>query len=81
MFGKSIRFCGYAPTFDDVVIHGDLEALKFAGFLCVSDTVQAVVTMNFDPLTVQFSALIGQGKKLMKADVISDPKNWTKLLN
>ena len=29
MFGKSVRYCGYASDFDDVVIHGDLAELKF----------------------------------------------------
>lgn len=26
VFGKSIRYTGYGGGFDDVVIHGDLEA-------------------------------------------------------
>lgn len=80
MFGKSVRYCGYAPNFDDVVIHGDLENLKFAGFLCESDTVRAIVTMNYDPLTVQFSALTNQGKILLKNDIIDNPNGWTHLL-
>ncbi len=80
MFGKSIRCSGYAPQFDDVIIHGDLENLKFAAFLCYLDTVQAVVTMNFDPLAIQFSALIRQGKQLPKMEVASDPKAWTNML-
>lgn len=80
MFGKSVRYCGYAPTFEDVIIHGDLENLKFAAFLCEGDIVQAVITLNFDPVAVQFGALLKQGKKLTKLEVSSDPKSWaTKL--
>ena len=81
MFGKSIRYCGYAPNFDDVIIHGDLDNLKFAAFLCEGDVVQAVVTMNFDPLTIQFSELMRQGKILSKLDIISSPQDWTRVLH
>lgn len=77
MFGKSVRYCGYASHFDDVVIHGDLEELKFAAFLCEQDAVKAVITLNFDPLTIQYAALLGQGKRLSKQEVTSDPKSWT----
>lgn len=81
MFGKSIRYCGYAPKFDDVIIHGDLDNLKFAAFLCQGDTVRAIVTLNFDPLAIQFSALLRERKKLSKIDVVNDPKSWTTMLN
>jgi len=78
MFGKSIRYCGYASEFDDVVIHGNLDELKFAAFLCEKDLVKAVITLNFDPLTIEYAALIGQrGKRLTKQEIINDPKSWT----
>uniref|UniRef100_A0AAY4BMS7 Rieske domain-containing protein n=1 Tax=Denticeps clupeoides TaxID=299321 RepID=A0AAY4BMS7_9TELE len=32
MFGKSIRYAGYGDGFDDVVIQGDLDDLKFVAF-------------------------------------------------
>lgn len=82
MFGKSVRYCGFAPQFDDVVIQGDLENLKFAGFLCKDGIVLAVVTLNYDPLAIQFAALLRQGKKLSKVEAENDPKTWTtKLLS
>ena len=78
MFGKSVRYCGYASDFDDVVIHGDLAELKFAAFLCEKDLVKAVITLNFDPLTIEYAALIGQQRKrLTKQEITSDPKSWT----
>lgn len=80
MFGKSVRYCGYAPDFDDVIVHGDIDNLKFAAFLCEKETVLAVVTMNYDPLAIQFAALLRQQKILLKSDVINDPQSWTTIL-
>ncbi len=77
MFGKSVRYCGYAPQFDDVVIHGDLDNLKFVAFICEQEIVQAVITLNFDPVAIQFAALLREGRKLSKCDVSNDPKSWT----
>ena len=79
MYGKSIRYCGYAPRFDDVVIHGDLEQLKFVAYLCDNDAVKAIVTMNYDPLAVQYAALIRQGKELLKSQITGD-NSWTRIL-
>ena len=80
MFGKSIRYCGHCNNFDDIIIHGSLDDLKFAAFICKGEWVKAVATLNYDPLAIQFAALLGQGKQLMKKDVKDDPKYWTKQL-
>lgn len=77
MFGKSVRYCGYAPQFDDVVIHGDLDNLKFVAFICEQEKVQAVITLNFDPVAIQFAALLREGRKLSKFDVSDNPTSWT----
>lgn len=81
MFGKSIRYCGYTHSLDDIVIHGDLDKLHFAAFYCFEDVVQAVVTMNYDPLAVQYAALLGQGQKLLKQDIVNDARSWTSMLH
>jgi hypothetical protein len=77
MFGKSVRYCGYAPQFDDVVIHGDVDDLKFVAFLCEQEVVLAIITLNYDPLAIQFAAFLREGKKLLKQDIFKDPKGWT----
>nr|CAH0112337.1 unnamed protein product [Daphnia galeata] len=77
MFGKSVRYCGYAPQFDDVVIHGDVDDLKFVAFLCEQEVVLAIITLNYDPLAIQFAAFLREGKKLLKQDISKDPKGWT----
>ncbi|KAI9561897.1 hypothetical protein GHT06_012859 [Daphnia sinensis] len=64
MFGKSVRYYN----------------LKFAAFLCDKETVLAIVTMNYDPLAIQFAALLRQKKSLQKSDVINDPQSWTTIL-
>ena len=76
MYGKSVRYCGDSTSLDDIVIHGDVDKLQFAAFYCKNNIVEAVATMNFDPLAVQFAALLGQGRTLSKEDIASDPRSW-----
>lgn len=80
IFGKSIRYCGYCNNFDDIIIHGDLDNLKFAAFICKGEWVKAIATLNFDPLAVQFAALLSQGKQLLKKDVLDNHQGWTRKL-
>ena len=81
MFGKSIRYCGYTRSLDDIVLHGDLDKLQFAAFYCCEGVVQAVVTMNYDPLAVQYAALLGQGQQLLKQDIVNDARSWISMLH
>lgn len=83
MFGKSVRFCGWpAHSVDDVVVHGDVDQLHFAAFYCAPDgRVSAVATMNFDPLAIQFAALLREGGVLTKQDVVDDAKSWLSKLS
>ncbi|XP_019908526.1 apoptosis-inducing factor 3 isoform X1 [Esox lucius] len=69
MFGKSIRYAGYGEGFDDVVIQGDLDELKFVAFYTRSEEVIAVASMNYDPIVSRVAEVLGSGKTIRKRDV------------
>uniref|UniRef100_A0A671P5R0 Apoptosis inducing factor mitochondria associated 3 n=1 Tax=Sinocyclocheilus anshuiensis TaxID=1608454 RepID=A0A671P5R0_9TELE len=68
MFGKSIRYAGYGDGFDDVVIQGDLDELKFVAFY-TNEEVVAVASMNYDPIVSRVAEVFGSGKTIRKRDV------------
>uniref|UniRef100_A0A8C1C630 AIF family member 3 n=1 Tax=Cyprinus carpio carpio TaxID=630221 RepID=A0A8C1C630_CYPCA len=69
MFGKSIRYAGYGDGFDDVVIQGDLDELKFVAFYTKSEEVVAVASVNYDPIVSRVAEVFGAGKTIRKRDV------------
>ncbi|XP_027751197.1 apoptosis-inducing factor 3 isoform X1 [Empidonax traillii] len=69
MFGKSIRYAGHAEGFDDVVIQGDLDELKFVAFYTKSDEVVAVASMNYDPIVSKVAEVLAAGRTIRKRDV------------
>ncbi|XP_059224331.1 apoptosis-inducing factor 3 isoform X2 [Stomoxys calcitrans] len=82
LFGKGFRYSGYGK-YNDVVIEGDLDNLKFvAYFLDGDDKVVAVASCGRDPIVAQFAELQSQGKTLHRKDLEdpSDPVAWTKKL-
>uniref|UniRef100_A0A6Q2YZN4 Rieske domain-containing protein n=1 Tax=Esox lucius TaxID=8010 RepID=A0A6Q2YZN4_ESOLU len=71
MFGKSIRYAGYGEGFDDVVIQGDLDELKFVAFYTRSEEVIAVASMNYDPIVSRVAEVLGSGKTIRKTGDMS----------
>ncbi|XP_068680772.1 apoptosis-inducing factor 3-like isoform X2 [Montipora foliosa] len=45
-YGKSIRYCGHAHSFDDVIIDGDVDEQKFTAYYVKGDCILAVATMG-----------------------------------
>ncbi|RXN07076.1 apoptosis-inducing factor 3-like protein [Labeo rohita] len=76
MFGKSIRYAGYGDGFDDVVIQGDLDELKFVAFYTKSEEVVAVASMNYDPIVSRVAEVFGSGKTIRKRDVETGDMSW-----
>ncbi|XP_036454353.1 apoptosis-inducing factor 3 isoform X2 [Colossoma macropomum] len=76
MFGKSIRYAGYGDGFDDVVIQGDLDELKFVAFYTKSEEVIAVASMNYDPIVSRVAEVFGSGKTIKKRDVETGDMSW-----
>jgi hypothetical protein len=71
MFGKSLRYTGHATTTDDVVIQGDLKELSFAAFYLNGSRVEAVATINKDPVAIHVKELFRLGR-MPSADQIRD---------
>uniref|UniRef100_H3DEP3 AIF family member 3 n=1 Tax=Tetraodon nigroviridis TaxID=99883 RepID=H3DEP3_TETNG len=69
MFGKTLRYAGYGDGFDDVIIQGDLDELKFVAFYTRSEEVVAVASMNYDPIVSRVAEVLGSGKTIKKRDV------------
>uniref|UniRef100_A0A8D0ANP6 AIF family member 3 n=1 Tax=Sander lucioperca TaxID=283035 RepID=A0A8D0ANP6_SANLU len=69
MFGKTIRYAGYGEGFDDVIIQGDLDELRFVAFYTRSEEVVAVASMNYDPIVSRVAEVLGSGKTIKKRDV------------
>ncbi|RIA86180.1 hypothetical protein C1645_714583 [Glomus cerebriforme] len=59
---KGLRYCGYASSFDDVIVQGNLEEMKFAAFYARDDKIVAVATISVDPLVSHCSELFRLGK-------------------
>ncbi|XP_026572871.1 apoptosis-inducing factor 3 [Pseudonaja textilis] len=76
MFGKSIRYAGHGEGFDDVIIRGDLDELKFVAFYTKSDEVLAVASMNYDPLVSKVADVMGSGRAIRKRDVETGDMSW-----
>ncbi|XP_061624160.1 apoptosis-inducing factor 3 isoform X5 [Phyllopteryx taeniolatus] len=69
MFGKTIRYAGYGDGFDDVIIQGDLDELRFVAFYTRGEEVVAVASMNYDPIVSRAAEVLGSGKAIKKRDV------------
>ncbi|KAK3084850.1 hypothetical protein FSP39_020165 [Pinctada imbricata] len=79
-YGKSIRYTGYGPGYDDVVVHGDLDALKFVAYYTKGEEVVAVASLNFDPIVAQAAEYMYSGKTISKKEVQESPDAWTSKL-
>lgn len=75
-----VRFAGFNNGFDDVIIDGSLEDLKFAAYFCKGDKVVGVAAFNRDPLVTQYVTLLSMGKILKKRDVKENPMEWIECL-
>jgi NADPH-dependent 2,4-dienoyl-CoA reductase/sulfur reductase-like enzyme len=79
--GKGLRYTGYGFGYDDVVIHGDVNELKFVAFYTKGDKVIAVATMNNDPVAAQAAQVMLREQAISKEEVKKDPLGWTKTLS
>ena len=62
LHGKSIRYCGHALKWDDIIISGDPMEFKFVAHYVKDNKVLAVCSMNADPAVSTAAELMYQGK-------------------
>jgi len=60
--GKQLRYSGHATDYDDVIIQGSLDDLKFSGFFAKGEKILAVATIQADPVASHVSELLRLGK-------------------
>ncbi|KAL6057543.1 Apoptosis-inducing factor 3 [Balamuthia mandrillaris] len=65
-YGKSIRFCGHATSFDRVLVDGDLSAasssLSFVAYYLREGKVVAIATLGRDPVAALAADLLAAHK-------------------
>jgi NADPH-dependent 2,4-dienoyl-CoA reductase/sulfur reductase-like enzyme len=49
-YGKSLRYAGYAPNYDDIIYDGSVAEGSFVAYYCHEDSVLAVATLGRDPV-------------------------------
>ncbi|KAJ7585111.1 hypothetical protein C8J56DRAFT_142666 [Mycena floridula] len=60
--GQQLRYCGYGVGFDDVIVKGDVGALKFVAYYVKEGKVVAVSSMQHDPICAKAAQLMRLGK-------------------
>ncbi|BGP18729.1 hypothetical protein JCM10213_009208 [Rhodosporidiobolus nylandii] len=69
--GQQLRYAGTtrASNFDDVVIDGNPDELKFVAYYTEGDKVVAAASMQRDPIVAHISELFKLGKMISKSDI------------
>ncbi|XP_069903150.1 apoptosis-inducing factor 3 isoform X2 [Globicephala melas] len=81
MFSKSLRYAGYGEGFDDVIIQGDLDELKFVAFYTKGDEVISVASMNYDPIVSKVAEVLASGRTIRKREAVcAAQQDWRHVL-
>ncbi|KZT42177.1 hypothetical protein SISSUDRAFT_1041805 [Sistotremastrum suecicum HHB10207 ss-3] len=59
--GSQLRYCGIGAGFDDVIVDGNLDELKFAAYYAKKGKVIAVISIQKDPIVAQSAELLRLG--------------------
>ncbi|THG96203.1 hypothetical protein EW026_g5580 [Hermanssonia centrifuga] len=59
--GQQLRYCGVGAGFDDVIVDGNLDEMKFVVYYIKQDKVVAVASMQRDPVVSKASELLRLG--------------------
>lgn len=77
-FGKNLRFAGHVKRPDNVLIDGDLKALKFVAYYFEDNHVSGVAAYGRDEVPALFASITKFGKRLIEYEVRSYPNTWIK---
>ncbi|XP_003386312.1 PREDICTED: apoptosis-inducing factor 3-like [Amphimedon queenslandica] len=79
LFGKSLRYCGFALSWDEIIYNGNPEELKFAAYFVKDDKVMAVCSLAMDPVVSTSAELMYQGKMPTGSQLRDNPDLQTHL--
>lgn len=68
-YGVSLRYAGFAQSFDQVIIDGSVQEKKFIAYYLKNGHVLAVATLGRDPAAVAFSELVRLGQTPTEEEV------------
>ncbi|XP_049793690.1 apoptosis-inducing factor 3 isoform X1 [Schistocerca nitens] len=72
LYNKGVRYAGYAPSYEDVIITGSLQDLAFVVYYLKGDNVLAIATMGRDPLAAKFAERLNSGRSLTRSEAEGD---------
>jgi len=73
IFTKSVRYCGHAPHFDEIIFHADKQdPYKFVAYYCEKGKILAVSAMTAEPLVSAAAELLRIGK-MPSAEEVRSP--------
>ncbi|XP_067866071.1 apoptosis-inducing factor 3-like [Heterodontus francisci] len=79
-FGKSLRYAGYGAGYEEIIIQGNLDELKFVAFYVKNNEVVAVSSLNYDPVVAQVAEVLASGKTISKNEAQAEDMPWIKNL-
>lgn len=70
--GKSLRYCGHALRYDQVVIEGDLAKLEFVAFFAFEGVILAAASIGRDPVVALIAELMHNDKMPLLQDILKE---------
>jgi len=79
-FGKSIRYAGHAVTYDNVLVQGSADDMKFVAYYSLNGKVLAVASVGMDPVASAAAELLALDKMPSLAELQRGPVDFKALL-
>lgn len=73
IYGKSVRYCGHADEWDEIIVNGNPDEFKFVAYYVKGSKVLAVSSMGADPAVAKAAELMYQGKMYSADEIRSNP--------
>ena len=74
-FGKSVRYCGHAFKYDQIIFDGDVNKLQFIAFYCLENEVLAACSVGRDPVCSIIAELLHNNVMPSVQDILKEQKN------
>jgi NADPH-dependent 2,4-dienoyl-CoA reductase/sulfur reductase-like enzyme/nitrite reductase/ring-hydroxylating ferredoxin subunit len=79
-FSMKLHYVGHADDWDDVIIHGDLEAGKFLAFYVESDQILAVLGNGYNQELIAIAEMMRLGELPSASVLQKDSVDWIAML-
>jgi NADPH-dependent 2,4-dienoyl-CoA reductase/sulfur reductase-like enzyme len=73
-YGKSVRYCGHALKYDNIIIDGELDKLEFVAYFCSEGAVLAVASLGRDPVVSTCAELMNTDEMLTEKQLLAEIK-------